>query len=120
MTTILERIVESKWREVSEAKQARPERVLEGLIDSAPPARDFLGSIRAAAGIALIAEIKRASPSKGLIRADFQPVEVARIYEQHGAQCISVLTDGPFFQGELDHLRRVRRAIQLPVLRKDF
>ena len=85
-----------------------------------PPPRDFLGSLSGGPPIRLIAEVKKASPSKGVIRQDFDPVAIARTYEQHGASCISVLTDEQFFQGSLDNLRRVRAAVDLPVLRKDF
>jgi len=86
----------------------------------APPARDFYAALARPGPIRLIAEVKKASPSKGVIRADFQPVHIAEVYRQHGATCISVLTDGPYFQGSLEHLRRVRAAVDLPLLRKDF
>ena len=88
-----------------------------------PQTRGFAAAIEAkiAAGPpAVIAEVKKASPSRGLIRADFCPVEIAQTYQRHGASCFSVLTDGPYFQGCLQDLRDVRAAVQIPVLRKDF
>src|SRR3954453_22523278 len=86
----------------------------------APPVRDFFAPLATGGPIKLIAEIKKASPSKGVIRADFDPVEIARIYESHGASCLSVLTDEQYFQGSLEILRQVRQAVELPILRKDF
>jgi indole-3-glycerol phosphate synthase len=85
-----------------------------------PPPVDFAAAIRNHSGISLIAEVKKASPSAGIIRRDFDPLEIARIYAQEGAQCISVLTDRPFFAGDIEYLRQIRQAVSLPLLRKDF
>lgn len=120
MATILDRIVASKREEIARARHAVPESALREQLDRAPPARDFLAAISGPGPIRLIAEVKKASPSKGVIRGDFDPVGIARIYQEHGASCISVLTDEPFFQGHLDYLRQIRRSVGLPLLRKDF
>lgn len=120
MPSILDQIVQHKRQEVALARQRRPLAELQAQADSLPPPRDFLGALRARHPLGLIAEIKRASPSAGLIRPDFDPVAIARIYEASGAACISVLTDEKFFQGSLDDLRAVRAAVSLPLLRKDF
>ncbi len=118
---ILDEIVAHKRREVTAAQQLRPRSELEARFASAPPVRDFRAALLSAAPrLGLIAEIKKASPSAGLIRADFDPVAIARIYEQHGANCLSVLTDERYFQGHLDYLTAVRAAVSLPVIRKDF
>lgn len=118
---ILDRILEEKRREVAKRKAAIPVSELQARITDAPAPRDFAAGLCADAGIpAVIAEVKKASPSKGLIRPDFQPVAIARAYESGGAAAVSVLTDEKFFQGSLDYLAMVRRAISLPVLRKDF
>ena len=84
------------------------------------PARDFLSALKTNNQIALIAEVKKASPSKGIIRADFDPVAIAQTYEQSGASCISVLTDENFFQGHLDYLTSISQQVKIPLLRKDF
>jgi indole-3-glycerol phosphate synthase len=87
---------------------------------SAPPVRNFFQPLAAGGPIKLIAEVKKASPSAGVIRADFDPVAISQIYEAQGATCISVLTDEPYFQGRLEYLERIRAGVALPVLRKDF
>jgi indole-3-glycerol phosphate synthase len=120
MTSILDRIMASKREEIERAKVFASEDHLRRLADRQPSPRDFLGAIRRADKIALIAEVKKASPSKGVIRETFDPVAIARIYEQHGAACISVLTDEPYFQGHIEFLRWIKEAVQIPVLRKDF
>jgi indole-3-glycerol phosphate synthase len=120
---ILDRILAVKREEVASASAAVPLAQLERQAACAPPVRDFVGALRAkvAAGRAgVIAEIKKASPSKGLLRADFRPDDIARSYAEHGAACLSVLTDRQFFQGEAQYLTQARAACALPVLRKDF
>jgi indole-3-glycerol phosphate synthase len=120
MTTILDKIVETKRREVEEAKTSVPMETLFEKLKTAPPPRDFLAALSIGPPIRLIAEVKKASPSAGVIREDFDPVGIAKIYESRGASCISVLTDRQYFQGSMDYLRRIRAAVGLPVLRKDF
>lgn len=120
MTNILDKIVEIKRREVETAIRIRPLRELMKQADEAPPTRDFLAPLRLAPPIRLIAEVKKASPSKGVIRQDFQPVEIAKAYAAAGASCISVLTDFEHFQGKLEYLSAIRAAVDLPLLRKDF
>jgi indole-3-glycerol phosphate synthase len=120
MPTILDKIVAGKRQEIAAAKLRCPEAELRRALADAPPPRDFLGALSGPGPLRLIAEVKRASPSQGVIRADFHPVEIARIYAEHGASCISVLTDEPHFQGRLEYLREVRTAVGIPVLRKDF
>src|SRR5688572_3596672 len=120
MATILDKIVATKRAEIAEAKAARPESLLRKELEGAPPARDFFSPLAAPGPIKLIAEVKKASPSKGIIRADFDPVTIARTYAEHGATCISVLTDVSYFQGSLNYLREIRAAVSVPLLRKDF
>ncbi len=120
MPTILDKIVATKREEIARAKATTPLADLEASLDVAPPARDFFAALMEPSEISLIAEVKKASPSKGVIRDDFHPVEIATTYEKHGAACISVLTDEQYFQGSLDYLKAVRAAVAIPVLRKDF
>ena len=93
---------------------------LEEIIKDRRPGRGFRYNIRKQEGPALIAEVKKASPSKGLIRENFDPVEIAMAYEQAGATCLSVLTDEPYFQGKDEYLVQIKKAVNLPLLRKDF
>ena len=123
MSDILQQICAVKEQEVAAARAALSQPDLRAQAEAQPPARDFVGAIRAkhAAGrAAVIAEIKRASPSKGVIRADFHPAEIAASYERAGAACLSVLTDREFFQGAPEYLQAARAACHLPVLHKDF
>src|SRR5688500_3076263 len=120
MPTILDKIVATKRVEVERAKAVVPLEGLRERLAAAPPVRDFFAPLAAGPLIQLIAEVKKASPSKGVIRADFEPVAIARTYEAHGASCLSILTDEQYFQGSLDYLRQVRSAVAIPVLRKDF
>ena len=121
--TILDEILASKRDEVATRKASLPVAELRAQISTLPPPRGFTAGLRTAidtGGAAVIAEVKKASPSKGVIRADFDAVAIAKSYEAAGAACLSVLTDEKYFQGSDEYLREIRRAVDLPLLRKDF
>lgn len=118
--SVLDKIVAVKQTEITRARELRPESAVRDAALAMPPARPFFHALAQSGPIKLIAEVKKASPSAGLIRADFDPVAIARTYEQHGATCLSVLTDESFFQGKLEYMTAVREAVKIPVLRKDF
>ena len=123
MSDILDKIVAVKRQEVAAALARKPLAAMRADAESRVLTRDFVGAMRAkiAAGLpAVIAEVKKASPSKGVLRADFIPADIAQSYAEHGAACLSVLTDQQFFQGSVDHLKQARASCDLPVLRKDF
>jgi len=123
MADILKKIIAVKTEEVARAKATRSLSGVQAAARAASPVRDFVGALRAkiAAGeAAVIAEVKKASPSKGVLREDFRPAEIAATYAAHGAACLSVLTDEQFFQGHLEYLKAARAACTLPALRKDF
>ena len=123
MSDILDKIVAVKHQEVAAARKRKPLEIVRADAESRVLTRDFVGALRAkiAAGQpAVIAEIKKASPSKGVIRQDFIPADIAQSYADSGAACLSVLTDVQFFQGQVDYLKQARASCQLPVLRKDF
>jgi indole-3-glycerol phosphate synthase len=120
---ILRKIVEYKKGELAAASSRAPLAELKARVAECPPVRGFEASLRGTDGAgatAVIAEVKKGSPSKGIIRADFDPVTIARVYEANGASCLSVLTDEHFFFGHLGYLSAIRAAVELPLLRKDF
>jgi indole-3-glycerol phosphate synthase len=116
---ILDQIVAAKRQEVASLKKTTPLARFQQAVSNLPPARDFRQAI-SDKPCAIIAEVKRSSPSKGRIRADFDPVQIARIYQEHGAQAVSVLTDEQFFEGKGEYVAAIKKVVALPVLRKDF
>jgi len=123
MSDILDKIVAVKYQEVAAARKRLSLETVRADAESRVLTRDFVGALKAkiAAGKpAVIAEIKKASPSKGVLREDFIPADIAQSYAEYGAACLSVLTDVQFFQGQVDYLKQARASCQLPVLRKDF
>ncbi len=120
MSSILDRIVADKPREIAAAQARVSAAELERRIAALPPPRDFRAALERGGDVQVIAEVKKASPSAGVLRADFDPVRIAQTYERHGAACVSVLTDEPSFQGHLSYLHNIRAAVNVPLLRKDF
>jgi len=117
---ILKEIVQKKKARIELAKQQLPEEALKAKIQNLPPTRSFIKAINKSRTISLIAEIKKQSPSRGVIREDFNPQEIARIYQECGAQAISVLTEEDYFSGDIAYIRQIKSQVQLPLLRKDF
>ncbi len=120
MATILDKIIVTKRDEIAKAKSAFPAEELRARLPDAPDVRDFFAALSSGPPIRLIAEVKKASPSKGVIREDFDPVAIALDYEAAGASCISCLTDRTYFQGHLSYLAEIRQHVSIPILRKDF
>lgn len=120
MSDVLSEICETKRKEISASKLQVSEDELKSRLSDVEPARDFLAALQASPGIGLIAEVKKASPSAGLIREDFDPVQIAQTYESAGAACISCLTDESYFNGKLEYLTAIRKNVSIPVMRKDF
>jgi len=122
MSTILDSIVQDKKKELAEAKQKTPLEALKSRISDFPQVRDFAGALTAAnqSSVRIIAEVKKASPSKGILCQQFDPIAIARAYGDGGAAALSVLTEKNYFQGSIEYLRAIKEAIALPVLRKDF
>lgn len=118
--TILDKILVQTRATIASDRGAVPDAELEASLADLPPCLDFHAALAAGESVQLIAEIKRASPSAGLIRQDFDPATIAKSYAEAGAACISVLTDQPFFQGSLKFLSQVRKSVSVPLLRKDF
>ncbi|MDM8520803.1 indole-3-glycerol phosphate synthase TrpC [Anaerolineales bacterium HSG6] len=119
--TILDDIVQyKKTEELPPHKQARPLETIQATLETAPQPRDFVAALKASTEVALIAEVKKASPSKGVLRPNFDPTALATTYADNGASAISVLTDEKYFQGQLSYLSQIRQTVNTPVLRKDF
>ena len=120
-SNILEEIIWYKEAEVDQMREKQSLQDLQRQVKNVPPSKDFLAALRQGkTKPALIAEVKKASPSKGIIREDFDPINIAKSYERGGAACLSVLTDSHFFKGSFDNLRRVRKSVELPLLCKEF
>ena len=120
MPSILDEIMATKRREIAAGRAVRSDADLERTLGGLPTTRDFTTAVGRVGQVNVIAEVKKASPSAGIIRADFDPVAIAKTYEKHGAAAISVLTDESYFQGSLQYLTAIRAAVNVPVLRKDF
>ena len=120
MSTILEKIIATKREEIASSREKVCDDQLRAAVNNAPPIRNFFSALAAVKSIALIAEVKKASPSAGILREDFDPEQIADIYCSHGATCLSVLTDSVYFQGSLQHLSAIRSHATIPLLRKDF